>query len=165
MLKPLLTPILTVFILAAIAATLKELQKKSRKKNRAESYTKTNPLSKIEQILYWRLIAALPDHVVLAQVGLSRCVKTTSIAGFNTVSQKSLDFVICDKSGAIVAAIELDDITHELASRIRADKTKDRALQSAGIPIIRWHVKNLPESEHIKLAIEARTTRKVVSIA
>ncbi|MBP9215575.1 MAG: DUF2726 domain-containing protein, partial [Agitococcus sp.] len=50
----------------------------------------------------------------------------------------------------ILAAIELDDSSHDQAERIKADSKKDKALQSAGVPIIRWPVKGMPQPQQLR---------------
>ena len=112
------------------------------------------PLSSPEQVLYFRLCKALPEHIVLAQVGLSRIlgVKKGNNFGewFNRINRMSADFVVCSKDSTIVAVIELNDASHEKADRQAADAKKDKALSSAGIRIVRWHVKSMPDEANIK---------------
>jgi hypothetical protein len=114
------------------------------------------PLSSPEQVLYFRLCKALPEHIVLAQVGLSRIlgVKKGNNFGewFNRINRMSADFVVCAKDSTIVAVIELDDASHEKTDRQAADAKKDKALSSAGIRIIRWHIKSIPDEANIKAA-------------
>lgn len=112
------------------------------------------PLSSPEQVLYFRLCKALPEHIVLAQVGLSRIlgVKKGNNFGewFNRINRMSADFVLCSKDSTIVAVIELDDASHEKADRQAADAKKDKALTSAGIRVVRWNVKSIPDETAIK---------------
>jgi len=67
--------------------------------------------------LYHRLVKALPNHIVLAQVQVSRVLGVKK--GFrvhewnNRINRLSYDFVICDKAATVIAAIELDDKSHE----------------------------------------------------
>lgn len=112
------------------------------------------PLSNPEQVLYLRLRKALPEHIVLAQVGLSRMlgVKKGNNFGewFNRINRMSADFVLCSKDSTIVAVIELDDTSHENADRQAADVKKNKALSSAGIRIVRWQAKSIPDEATIK---------------
>lgn len=114
------------------------------------------PLSSPEQVLYFRLCKALPEHIVLAQVGLSRIlgVKKGNNFGewFNRINRMSADFVLCSKDSSIVAVIELDDASHERTDRRAADAKKDKALSSAGIRVVRWHVKSIPDESAIQAA-------------
>jgi very-short-patch-repair endonuclease len=114
------------------------------------------PLSEPEQVLYHRLVQAMPECIVLAQVQLSRLLGVKKGANFgawnNRISQKSVDFVVCLKDSTVVAVVELDDATHARDSRRTADANKDKALKSAGVTIVRWDTKSLPNEETIRAA-------------
>jgi hypothetical protein len=93
------------------------------------------PLSQPEQILYFRLVQALPDHIFLAQVQLSRLLGVKKGSNYqawsNRINRMSADFVVCNKDSSIVAVIELNDATHESEDR--------QALQAVGsrAPLVR----------------------------
>ncbi|GEM_PF-1648936 len=91
-----------------------------------------NPLSSVEQVLYFRLCKALPQHMVLAQVQLSRMLGVKKghnpQAWFNRISRMSADFVICTRDARVVAVIELDDASHQRAARQEADAKKDKGI-------------------------------------
>lgn len=114
-------------------------------------------LSVVEQKLYWRLVKSLPEHAVLAQVQLSRfmAVKRVSKAQSwrNRIDRKSADFVVCNKDFSVAAVVELDDSSHDRDDRRKADVDKDAALKSAGIRVIRWNVKSMPDEQAIQQAI------------
>jgi very-short-patch-repair endonuclease len=108
-----------------------------------------------ERELYRRLQQALPDYLIFSQVQLSRIIdvapEAQKQAWLNRINRMSVDFVICATDGAkILAAIELDDSSHDQAERIKADSKKDKALQSAGVPIIRWPVKGMPQPQQLR---------------
>ena len=115
------------------------------------------PLSQPEQLLYHRLVAALPEHIVLAQVQVSRVLGVKK--GFNVnewnnrINRLSYDFVICTKDSTVVAAIELDDKSHERADRVETDRKKEKATADAGVRLIRWHVKSIPDNAAIQAAL------------
>lgn len=114
-------------------------------------------LTDAEQILYHRLVQAMPECIIFAQVQLSQILGVKNVfndrAWRNRISHKSVDFVVCLKDSTIVAAIELDDSTHLRGARKKADAVKDKALTSAGVAILRWHVRNLPDSAAIRQAL------------
>lgn len=150
--------LLLLLAITAIAATLLFIAVKAKRGDKADDtpwpfYAK-KPLSGPEQVLYFRLCKALPEHIVLAQVGLSRIlgVKKGNNFGewFNRINRMSADFVICSKDSTIVVVIELDDSSHEKADRQTADAKKNKALGSAGIRIVRWSVKSMPDEAAIK---------------
>jgi very-short-patch-repair endonuclease len=112
------------------------------------------PLTQAEQVLYHRLVATLPECIVLAQVQLSRVLGVKSGFNFNQwnnrINRMSLDFLVCLKDSTIVAAVELDDKTHEKAARAEADEKKEKALSAAGVALIRWRVSELPDEAAIR---------------
>lgn len=114
------------------------------------------PLSQPEQILYFRLVQALPDHIILAQVQLSRLLGVKKGNNYqawsNRINRMSADFVVCSKDSSIVAVIELDDATHEREDRQAADAKKDKALVAAGVQIVRWQAKTIPDLASIQRA-------------
>ncbi len=115
------------------------------------------PLSQPEQVLYFRLIEALPEHIILAQVQLSRFLGVKKGHNYqswsNRINRMSADFVVCNKDSSIVAVIELDDATHQKPDRQAADTKKDRALEAAEVKIIRWQAKAMPDVSAIKVAL------------
>lgn len=152
----------TIFILLGLAILLVVIFKvlKTNKYDRSGEiwpfYAK-KPLSQVEQILYFRLIEALPEYIVLAQVQLSRFLGVKKGHNYqswsNRINRMSADFVVCNKDFSIVAVIELDDSTHQKTYREAADAKKDKALEDAKIKIIRWQAKSLPELSAIKAAL------------
>ena len=115
------------------------------------------PLSQPEQVLYFRLMEALPEHIILAQVQLSRFLGVKKGHSYqswsNRINRMSADFVVCNKDSSILAVIELDDATHQKPDRQAADMKKDKALASAEIKIIRWQAKSIPDISIIKTAL------------
>ena len=106
----------------------------------------------------------LPQNLVFAQVQLSRFLEVRRgvprQGWFNRISQLSADFLILNPDTSVVAAIELDEASHERPSRREADARKAHALQSAGVKLIRWHVKALPDEAAIRAALaDVATTR------
>lgn len=149
--------IVAVIVFLAILKTKKETQTNDEDEIKDEVFpffAKKTVLSQVEQILYWRLIKALPDHVILAQVQLSQLLGVKSGENYsrwnNRINRMSCDFVVCNKDSSIIAVIELDDATHQRKDRQAADAKKDKALNSANVRIVRWQAKSLPDEEIIK---------------
>lgn len=152
--------ILALVLLAIVAILLAKLKQRSGLGDGEATwpfYAK-KPLTQPEQVLYHRLVNALPDHMILAQVQLSRILGVKQGNNFhewnNRINRMSLDFVVCGKDASIIAAIELDDKSHEQASRHEADNKKNKALASAGVRLVRWQVNAMPDEATIKLALE-----------
>lgn len=126
--------------------------------SKSKYYTK-RPLTPPEQVMYWKLVKALPEYVILAQVDFSSFIyakdgkQKENYINFNKIKQKRADFLVCDKSFKIAAAIEIDDSSHDKEK----DKKRDIALLEAGILTIRWNVGNLPTEEEIKNAVDRLT--------
>ena len=154
-----LSLVLLLFVLVVVAAAAFLVLKKRGASGGTDDswpfYAK-RPLSQPEQVLYHRLIATLPDHIVLAQVQVSRVLGVKKGFNFNEwnnrINRLSYDFVICAKDATVLAAIELDDSTHDAASRKEVDSKKDRATRAAGVRLIRWHVRSLPDQSTIQSA-------------
>jgi len=115
-------------------------------------YRAKKPLSEPEQVLFWRLREAMPECVVLSQVSFSRFIEPIAASVgvrqglFNKVSRKTVDFIICLPDFTLVAAVELDDRSHQPAR----DNERDGILKSAGVPILRMNVREIPSVEQLK---------------
>jgi hypothetical protein len=121
------------------------------------TFFQKKPLTAAEQAVYFRLVEALPDHVVLAQVQVSQVVGIKKEKGFQTwfnkISRKSYDYLVCAKDFTVVAAIELDDATHQRSDRQVADADKNTATAAAGYKLIRWQATNPPAVDAIREAL------------
>lgn len=74
----------------------------------------------------------MPEHIILAQVQLSQVLGVNKGNSFmewhNKINRMSLDFLVCQKDSSIIAAVELDDKTHQKESRVKADAKKKKLL-------------------------------------
>jgi hypothetical protein len=138
--------VVALFILLAI---LKKVGRVAVRGSRPWPFYAKRLLTQPEQVLYHRLVKSLPDHIVLAQVQVSRVLGVKKGFRFhewnNRINRMSYDFVICDKASTVIAAIELDDKSHEGEHRVDTDAKKNKATIDAGLRLIRWHVKSLPD--------------------
>lgn len=146
--------VLFLVLLGLIALTLFKLRGGTEPGDGPWPLYAKKPMTVPEQVLYFRLIKALPDHIVLAQVGLSRIVGVKAKQNFhawnNRINRLSADFVVCAKDAKVLAVIELDDASHRTPERLRTDAKKNMALESAGLRIIRWQAKSLPDEATIR---------------
>ncbi len=149
--------LLLVVVIAAVVLAFLKAKSRGDSGNEAWPFYAKKPLSQPEQILYFRLIEALPDHIILAQVQLSRLLGVKKgnnhQSWLNRINRMSADFVVCNKDSSIVAVIELDDASHQKPERQTADAKKDKALAAAGIRMIRWQVKAIPDQSAIQAAL------------
>ena len=115
-----------------------------------------------EQPLYFKLCEVCPDHIVLVQVNLSSFLEINKkllpdykkhSSWRNKIDKKSVDFLVCNKDFSVVCAIELDDLSHNRQSRKNADDQKNKAIESAGIKLVRWMKKTMPSSDEMKKQI------------
>lgn len=163
-----MTTLIFILMLVAVIAFIVLVRKSRNEKTAASNvakkigqppyFKKKTLLNETEQILFLRLIEALPNCFVLAQVRLADIVGVKNCDSrqtwFNKIQSKSVDFVICNKSFVVLVCIELDGKTHEDEDRQKADNEKDLALKTAGIPILRIAASNIPSVEEIKTLLE-----------
>ena len=161
----LLTLVLVVPVVAVVALLIRKRRGGSVGRAAPWPFYARRPLSLPEQVLYHRLVKALPEHIVLAQVQVSRVLGVTKGFNFhewnNRINRLSYDFVVCTKDSTVLAAIELDDKSHETAARAEIDQKKEKATSSAGIRLIRWHVKSLPDEQAIRTAFAQRAAQQL----
>ena len=110
-----------------------------------------------EVIFFCKLQKAIPEYHIFSQVQLSRIIEPNEEAGtdrsfwFNRICRQSVDYVLVDVDAqTTLLAIELDDWTHNSKSSQKADAKKDKALASAGIPILRFHAERMPSVEILR---------------
>jgi hypothetical protein len=151
-----LTVAIVLIALAAIVFAILKRRVASGTSDAPWPFYAKKPLTQPEQVLYHRLVAAMPECIVLAQVQLSQVLGVKKGFNFrewnNRINRMSLDFIVCLKDSTVVAAVELDDKTHDKASRIEADAKKEKALSAAGVALVRWHVSALPDETAIRQA-------------
>lgn len=120
-------------------------------------FEKRSLLTETEQRFYKILKEAIPEYPIYIQVPLSQMMRVKY--GYdrhnwnNRVNRMSVDFVVCDHHTHIIAAIELDDPSHDNEKRQADDAKKDKALGSANIKVIRYRVENMPNLSKIRLDV------------
>jgi hypothetical protein len=121
------------------------------------TYKRRRPMGPAEQAMYWRLTKALPEHIVLPKVALSRCV---GVKGpyYDSLSREWLDFVVCDKGMNIIAAIELEHQMESTEGRVIAAKRKAEALTAVEIKLLTWSTHPLPTEAFIAMEFEKPVT-------
>lgn len=101
-------------------------------------------LTKSEHEFYKALVKAVDkDYIIFAQVHLPTLLDNKIVgqnwnAAFRHISQKSVDFVLCDKTYVSPKlAIELDDKSHDRPDRQDRDIEVERILKRASMPLLR----------------------------
>lgn len=79
--------------------------------------------------------------LIYPKIGLKDLMEVTDrkhyMKYFAKISQKHVDFVICDDDFQVYFALELDDSSHDTEKAKEKDLFKDRAFKAAGIPLKR----------------------------
>lgn len=145
--------LIVLVLVVALALFLKKIPMKSA--GRVWPVYAKKPLSHVEQALYFRMMKALPELVILAQVQYSHFLGLKKgahnpLSVLNSLQHKSADFLVCDKSLTVLAVIELHDAGPARRSRRITDATKDAVLKVAGIRLIRWSVNEMPDAAGIR---------------
>jgi hypothetical protein len=90
---------------------------------------------------------ALPGHVVLAQVPLSRFISVPTRFPYSQWLQRAgrlgVDLLVCDASSRAVAAVEVRTASESARSAKRHQRLVD-VLSAAGVDVYEWHEDNLP---------------------
>lgn len=141
----------TLFLIgfAIIIAVVFAVAVPAKNRKSAFSAKAKKPLTKNEQPIYFRLIEAFPDLVVLAQVSFSALMSSTVQASRNKFDRKTADFVLCSKSFDVVAVIELDDASHN--GRAKEDSDRDSLLTGVGYRVLRF--KKTPDMAALQAAV------------
>ena len=72
------------------------------------------------------------------------------IGGFNTISQKHVDFLICRHEDCLpMIAIELDDPSHRAKDRQKRDQFVNAVFAQIGLPLLRIDVTELEQVERM----------------
>jgi hypothetical protein len=115
-------------------------------------------LTSQERIAYGTLMRALPDHMVLAQVPLARFLNVPKRQSYTDwlrrIGYQCVDFVVCDMSSQVVAAIDLQSSNPQINERARKRQTRmARTLKAAKIPLLVWFENSLPGTEAAREAV------------
>ena len=107
----------------------------------------TRVLSRGERDAYGILVRALPDHLVLAQVQLSRFLRVPTRHSYaewvKRVGSLNADLVVCDRTSEVVAVVEVRTDTDSERSQQRLERMR-RVLKAAKITVVVWHESRLP---------------------
>jgi uncharacterized protein DUF2726 len=147
---------LILFVLAAVALwVLHEFSTRSPQGDEPWPLMAKALLTPWEQDLYRRLEELYPQHRVFAQVALSPLLEVRPGTGNrrairNHYSQLVADFVLCRDDFSVVAVIELDDSSHAATDRRNADLRKTKAVESAGLRLVRIPAGELPSPDELR---------------
>jgi hypothetical protein len=131
-------------LLIAIAVVILLLKRPGRKAPRHQ-YRAAGPVLTAAELRFFHALNASidPSHYVLAKVRLIDLIEPlpglpapARKAAKNRVIQKHVDFVICDReSMRPIAALELNDKSHDRPDRKQRDNFMTAAFSDAGVPL------------------------------
>ena len=119
----------------------------------------TRVLSAPERVAFGRLVRALPEYMILAQVPLARFLnvpKRNSYADWlRRVGYQCVDFVVCDMAAQVIAVIELQAPQQSERSRKRLTRIT-RTLEAAQLPLHIWREDALPSADAAREVLLSR---------
>lgn len=126
-----------------LAAAIWKLLRRANPWSRAPYERQEYFLSPAEKAFYDVLDALVGEDVVICPKPAVRevlrvrgNVRRDRQKYFNWISQKHVDFVLCDRETMqILCAVELDDSSHERADRRQRDAFMDKAFRKAKLPL------------------------------
>lgn len=109
----------------------------------------TRVLTVPERKAWGVLHTALPDHMILAQVPLSRFMKVPTRNSYSEWLRRaglmSADIVVCDSSSQVVAVVDVRAEDGKESTRARQRHARmDRVIAAANIPMYVWYEHAIP---------------------
>lgn len=147
--------IVAFFAIGSIFALLKGIDRFHASKKESTRYhfaKKPKVMTNAEERFFEKLTKVIGDRfIIIPQAHLSTFIEHKIVgqnwkAAFSTINGKSVDFLLVEKSTlSPVAAIELDDWSHEREDRILRDEKVDTILKEIGIPLVRFDSPEISE--------------------
>jgi len=111
-------------------------------------------MTQAERQAYELLRRAVPNHLVLAQVPLSRFISVPTRQSYgewlNRAGRLSADLLICDEHSRVIAAIDVRAPDESSRSRERHERL-GHVLEAAGIAVQVWNAHSLPTVSHVRM--------------
>ena len=135
-----------IILLLLILLYTKKIRNKYSQKVRYYPYRRKYLLTETEYRFYkeLRVVCDKKNIIICPKVRLEDFIDVTcneeraKYRGY--IKSRHVDFVLCDNDLNILAAIELDDYSHNSESAIRIDEFKDNLFKEIGIPLNRIKV-------------------------
>ena len=110
-------------------------------------------LTQPETLMYYVLKAGLPDHEIFPRVSLASVMAAAENIPPSALAERrparhEIDFVICDKSMQVVAAVQLDAQPGRQETQV-----VNQRLSAAGIRLVRFNPAALPRREQVRALI------------
>lgn len=116
-----------------------------------------------EFVFYRALLDAVGEEfTIMSKVRAAAvvgCSRADWSAGYGApIAQKELDFVLLKPGTSyVLAAVELDDRSHERTDRRERDEFLDAAFETAGVPLVRFKVQRRYDADAIRGALAGVT--------
>lgn len=115
----------------------------------------TRVMTGAERRAYTLLSRALPEHIVLAQVPLSRFMRVPTRHSYSEwirrVGHLCADLLVCDASSQVVTVVDIRGPASKETDRTRRRHTRmDRVLREAGIRVVAWNEESLPAAHEVR---------------
>lgn len=140
----LLLSIVFILILTFIIFTLISAAKEKKKEVYVHGkYQKHMILTKTEQTFFDVLYSKCKEKEILIfpKVRLEDFIKVVATENYNgyrnRIKSRHIDFLLCDRNLNIIAAIELDDPSHNTEQAAMVDKFKNNLYNTVGIRLYR----------------------------
>jgi hypothetical protein len=114
-------------------------------------------LSDAEQLLFGRLLRAMPGHIILAKVAMSQLLtveraptRRHSQYDANQLRQLVADFAVCTPDFSVMAVVEVDRRVRQRETQRVRDRWKNELLQAARIKVVRVPCTDIPHEAALK---------------
>lgn len=96
---------------------------------------------------------AVPQHMVLAQVPLSRFIRVPQSKSYTQWLQRvgaaSADLLVCDTDSRVLAVVDIRHARESDRARARHERMT-RVLKAAGIRVMKWNAESLPTPSEVR---------------
>ncbi len=119
-------------------------------------------LGQHETLLYLVLKTGLPDHEIFANVSLAAVMALPASGGereqqLRRLAPYQLDFVVCDKSMRVIAAVDIETAGGAEAAGIQQFKAD--FLKQAGIRLVRVNPAAMPKRDQVRALVSGNATQ------
>ena len=147
-----------IIIIAIIAVGMLVLFIRSLTSKDIGEYKKADFLSSAELKFFRALDNALGDkYKIFIKPRVADLIKSSAQyhskqrwSSFGKIKSKHVDFLLCDTNLNPVCAIELNDMSHSLNTKMKRDNFLNNAFKSAGLPIAHFPIKSNYSNDEIE---------------
>lgn len=147
--------VLVLPLVVALAMLLGLVLRQGKKRGHDPAYKSRAIMTENEMEFFGRLVAALPEHYIFPQVGMTALLESAAANRGHAhsdrlrIAQQRIDYVVCNRRCEVVAVVELDDKTHSSAK----DQVRDGRLAQGGFRTVRFESRQRPSPGVIRAAV------------